>query len=911
MVKTFRLSNGVTCVCEERPKSGKVSMQIHIKSGSVNESAEENGLTFLMQASCLGGTTTRSREQIAEGVESKGGELGSSTDRTTTTFQAQALARHAKETFTILADMVRHPAFDAAEIQKTKTQIEQEIIQQDESPATKARIKFYKGAFSGQSAGRDPLGTQELLDSFTPAQVRQKHADVLAHPENIVISFAGDISLSQVKKLVRNYFGDLPSAAAAAKTPQMQFTGGDLREATDNEQISLLLGFQAPPKNDPDRYATMMLNEFLGGGMSSPLFQEIREKRGLVYTVSAGYTPYETSGIFRISAGAGKGNAGELISVALDLLGKTVREGLDQEALDQARERIIRKIIESCEMAGGTGARNADQLMFFGRLIPPEEYEERLKQVTSDDIRRVCAGLMRSGKYALAGVGPQDTMPTADEIKDMISDQLQGVTVPSSPRPVQETIKPPFMAAAKKRAAAAVEPKMTTLKNGMKVVTVERPGNLSCGAWVGAGSDHETPALNGATHMNEHMMFKGTPSYAPGQIDKIVEGQLGAELNAYTSNDKTAYYFYNLKADALEKIVDICGEMVFKANLDHAEFDGKSVIMPSGSTYKMKGERDVVVEELNRANDTIEGHAWNLLMETAYPNQPHGRPILGTEATLRAMTVQQLAAYRDEYYAPNNVVFCAAGPVRHEDFVALVEKQYGRMPAKEFPPLPVPVYHGGTAFAEYKNASLCDVTLLAESVPGSDPDCLAYEVLGAILGGGMSSRLYKEIVIKQELSADVTAESQDFRNCGMFYVGASLAPEKIRPFINAAYAEMRALVSNLAEEDLGKVKNMMEMALLNGMETNRDVCDRFANNTLDEGRLLTQAEIASRIKKLTVDDIKRVAKKVLASTPTLGMIVPPGTDQKYLPKQEEVVAMRDGKAPEKDSPRPKSPDANP
>jgi len=896
MAKIFKLPNGVTCVSEERPQTGKVSMQIHIKSGSLHESAEENGLTFLAQESCNGGTATRSREQIAEDIESKGGSLSTSTSRGSTIFSVSALTRHAEETFAILADVIRNPAFDAAEIQKTKTQIGQWISQQEESPATKANLKFYESAFTGQPFGSNPMGSQELLSSFTPEQVRKKYAELLAHPENIIISFSGDITTAQAEKLAGDYFGDL-AGTTPATTPLMTFTGGDFREANNNDQLNIQFGFPAPHKDHPDRHAALMLEEFLSGGMSSPLFQEIREKRGLVYSVGARYAKTTTSGFFNIAAGTGKGNAGQLVSVSLDLLGTVIRDGVDQKSLDQARERIIRSNKNSYETSSGASACQAGHIIAYGRLIPLDETEEYLKQVTSDDIRRVCAEMLREGKYALSAVGPQDTLPSAQEIKDMMQKQLQGVTLPAA-KPVAASIKTQLTQAAKKEEAPNTEPKITVLKNGMMVVTVERPGTLACGAWVGAGSSHETPALNGATHMNEHMMFKGTPSYGPGQIDRLVEGELGGHLNAYTSRDKTAYYFYSLKADALEKVIDICGEMVFQANLDHEEYNGKN-----GG----KGERDVVIEEIRRANDDINSRKWDKLFETAYPDQEHGRPILGTETTLRAITVQQLAAYRDEFYAPNNVVFSATGPIKHEDFVALIERKYGHMPAKNCPPLPAPSYQGGTAFIEMESARLCNVALTAESVSSTDPDNKAYEILGMILGNGASSRLNREIVINQELTAGVGAGNSDYRNGGLFLVVASVQTEKVKPFIDAVYAEIRKLAGDLTPGELDKAKAALEMNLLSDLETNRSACDQHGCNTLAYGRLVTPAEISAQIQKLTVDDIKRVAGKVLASNPTLAMVVPKGTNPGHLPKHEEVIALRDGKGPQNGSPRPDGP----
>lgn len=902
MTKTFRLANGITCVSEERPGSGKVSMQILVKMGSANEAPEENGLTFLMQESTNGGTTTRSRIQLAEAMESKGSGVSTGSDQTKTIFGTIALTGYAREAFPVLADMVRNPAFNAKEIEKTKTQITQMLEQQSESPGDEASLKFSEAAFSGQPMGKNPMGTKELLASFTPEQVKQKHAALLAHPENIVVSFTGDITAAAAEKLTRDYFGDLPAAATPAKKPQMNFTGGDIRKEADNDQIKLQFGFPAPPANSADEYASMMLQEYLSGGMSSPLFQEVREKRGLVYGIGASYAPLEDAGLFKIITGAGKGNAGELISVTMDVLGKVIREGVSQTDLDQARERWVRGRKGVLEAAGASCSINADQVLSSGNTVSLEEYDAKFKKVTSDDLRRVCASMLKGGAYALAGVGPQETMPSAPEIKAMMQAQVQGVTIPAA-KPAEASAVEPFAQAAKKTQIASVEPKTTVLKNGIVVTTVERPGNLSCGIWVGVGSDNETEEQNGGSHMFEHLPFKGTDSYGPGEIDRIIEAQLGGDLNAYTSKDQTAFYFYNLEAGALPKVIDICGEMVFKPTLNPEAFNGKMSLNPDGTAVKVKGERDVVIEELNMYNDEPDTLLDDIMMQTAYPGQPHGRPILGTEKTLRAMTVEGLAAYHDEGYVPNNMTFCLAGTVRHEDFVALVESKYGHLPAKKFPTLPAPMYKGGTVMAEHRNAALCTVALMAEGISSSDPDITAYEALGVLLGGGVSSRLNKKAVIEQELTAEVDAGSQNYRNGGAFMVSASMTPERVKPFVTTVYAEMCALNKDLTQAELDKAKAILEMALLSSVEVNRKACYTYAKKSLAYGRLVKQTETSEQIQKLTVGDIKRVLGKVLASTPTLALVAPPGTSPRYLPKLDEVIALRDGKAPPKNAPQ--------
>jgi len=909
MAKVLRLTNGVTVICEERPNAGKVAMQVSFKSGGMHEPAAENGLTNLMQEATQGGTTTRSREEISESIEAKGGGLVSEALRTGTYFATETLARNAGETFAVIADVLRNPVFEQEEIDTTKSIIAQGLAQKAQNPSAVANKLLLNVAFGNQSYGLDPAGDESKLQGFTRDQVVEKHRQLLADPSNIIVSFAGDIDAQTAEKMVQDAFGDLPPAAAKVPAPKLSFTGGDTRVAADNEQLNLYFSFPAPAVVDADRYAVLLLKEALSGGMSSPLFQEIREKRGLVYTVGAQYSAQETGGMFSVVAGTGKGNAGELMNVTFDLLGGIIRDGFDSEALEQARERILRKGKDARETAKDAADANLTQFANFGRLIDPAETEARLKAVTNDDIRRVCADFLKDGKYALAGVGPLDTLPSEAEIKTLMAAQLDGVIVPQAPV-AAPILQGNFTGAAQKTDAAAA-PQITTLANGMTIITVERSGNLSCGAWVGAGSDHETEALNGATHMNEHMMFKGTPNYPAGSIDRIVEGELGGNLNAYTTRDKTCYYFYSLKPDALEKVVDICGEMVFKADIDHTEFDGRTVTRPDGTSVKNKGERDVVIEELRRSNDNVRDRRMDALMQTAYPDQPHGWTILGPEKTLRALTVEQLRAYRDEFYAPNNVIFCAVGPVKHEDFVAVVEQKFGNMPANSFPPLPVPDYKGGTAVDEMPGAKLCNVALAAPAVAKTDPDFYAYMALANILGQGMSSRLYKDAVLERDLTSSIGAGVMDFRNAGTFLIVMSAKAENVKPVIDAAYNGLRSATSGITAEELAKAKTSMEMDALSSLESNGDACNEYAVNAQAFGRLVLPADISAEIQKVTIADVERVAQKMLAANPTAAMIVPKGTDRSLLPRHDEVVAMRDGgyqppkpPAPKADQPRP-------
>ena len=429
MTKIIKLANGITVLTEQRAGTGKVSMGVFIKSGSMHESAADNGLTNLMQESTQGGTTTRSHDEIFAEIESAGGSLTSLTSADGTMFSTEVIGRKAGDTFAVLADVLRNPVFDSGEIDQARDQIKQIITQSGQSPGSVARKLFAKTVFGGASIGNDPAGTPALLDTFTPEQVKQKHAELLSNPSNIFISFAGDIDDATAEKLANDYFGDIPAnPAGATKNPSYIFEGGDVRQTAALDQLNFMLAFEAPNGKDSDRFAAMMLKETLAGGMSRPLFQEIREKRGLVYTVGAGYTRSDDTGYFVIVGGAGKGNAGELVSVTMDLFGQVARDGFPQRDLDEARERILRRLNSNLETASGTATSNLAEIVDKGRVTPLAEFEANLKKVTPDDLKRVAYNMLNAGKLGLSAVGPLDTLPPEQDIKDMMKAQVGSTT---------------------------------------------------------------------------------------------------------------------------------------------------------------------------------------------------------------------------------------------------------------------------------------------------------------------------------------------------------------------------------------------------------------------------------------------------------------------------------------------------
>jgi len=268
------------------------------------------------------------------------------------------------------------------------------------------------------------------------------------------------------------------------------------------------------------------------------------------------------------------------------------------------------------------------------------------------------------------------------------------------------------------------------------------------------------------------------------------------------------------------------------------------------------------------------------------------------------MSAQQLRDYRDEYYAPNNVVFLAVGDVKHEDFVAVVAQKYGHLKPTNFPDLPTPDYVGGTAHIEFETMKLCSVFISGAGVSNLDDDHTAYEVLGDMLGDGQSSPLNRKIVDELQWASSVEAGHISYRNTGNFYAFAQVAADKVKPLIAEIYSQIREMAENPDAGALARVKAAKEMDILSGMETSRDACDAYGNNALDHDRMVLADEALEAVRSVRLEDIQRVARTFLASNPTIASVVPPGTDKALLPDHAEIVGMRDGQISDKKSTTP-------
>ena len=297
---------------------------------------------------------------------------------------------------------------------------------------------------------------------------------------------------------------------------------------------------------------------------------------------------------------------------------------------------------------------------------------------------------------------------------------------------------------------------VTRLASGLTVVTeqMDRVETISLGAYVAAGTRDETEAENGASHFLEHMAFKGTERRSAMQIAEAVE-DVGGHINAYTAREQTAYYVKLLKED-LALGADIIGDIV-----THSTF----------APEELERERGVILQEIGQANDTPDDIVFDHFQETAYPDQPMGRPTLGREAGIGAMGRDVLTGYMRRHYTTGNLVVAAAGALEHGRVVDLVTQHFADLPRGE-PLKPVPGLYGGGEFREERDLDQVHIVLGFPAMGYADPDFYPSMLLSTLLGGGMSSRLFQEIRERRGLVYSIYSFTAPSMDGGLFAIYA-------------------------------------------------------------------------------------------------------------------------------------------
>jgi len=416
MVIAETLPSGLRLVTEEMPHVRSVTAGVWLTRGSRHESDEEAGSAHFIEHMLFKGTTTRSARDIAQTIDSIGGQLDAFTAKEYVGYYIKVLDEHLPLAIELLSDMVRRPALAPADIEREQGVILEEIKMVEDAPDDLVHEIFAQQFWSKHPLGRPILGTPETVSSFSSAGLREYFARTYIAP-NLVIAAAGHLQHDVFRALVDRTFADLPVGAPHTPTERPAITPGIALRHKDIEQSHICIGTPGHQQDHPDRHAVYVLNTILGGSMSSRLFQHIREERGLAYAVFSHLTTYTDAGMITVYAGCANEKVDEVVDLTLAELRELRLTPAPADELRRAKDHLKGSLMLSLESTSSRMSHLARQELYFGRHFSLDELLDNIERVTADDVLRVASDLFRDGSLVATVVGPKNGSPlSADRL---------------------------------------------------------------------------------------------------------------------------------------------------------------------------------------------------------------------------------------------------------------------------------------------------------------------------------------------------------------------------------------------------------------------------------------------------------------------------------------------------------------
>jgi predicted Zn-dependent peptidase len=389
---------------------------------------------------------------------------------------------------------------------------------------------------------------------------------------------------------------------------------------------------------------------------------------------------------------------------------------------------------------------------------------------------------------------------------------------------------------------------LTTLSNGLRVASrpMQSVETVAVGLYVEAGSRNEPKHRNGLAHLFEHMVFKGAGGRSARQISEAIEN-VGGELNASTDRELTVFYA-SLLAPDLPLGVALLADLARRPHFEAAH---------------LELERKVVLQELAEARDTGSDIVFDQLQDAAFPDQPLGRPVLGSQRTIRAISTDDLQAWLGTCYVPNRLILVAAGKLEHQRLVDLAETHFGNMTPGSVPDTAPATFVGGRR-SERRRAKQAHLTIAMPAPCWGAPDAYASQLFADIAGAGASSRLFQQLREEQGLAYSVSAGAQHFADCGMFWTYVATSPAEAdwaRQEVERILAEA---VDDLTQAEVDRARALAKAAMMMNLESCWGQASYVASRLLREGRLAEPAEIVARLDSVSLEDVREVGRRMLA-----------------------------------------------
>ncbi|AHX11124.1 peptidase M16 inactive domain protein [Neorickettsia helminthoeca str. Oregon] len=416
-----RLTNGLSVFVDNIPGNYSVSIKIWVRAGSNYEQQENNGIAHFLEHMIFKGTKTRTAEQIAKDFDELGGHFNACTGKGYTIYYAKVLAEYLDKGMELLSDVLNNSVFPDVELQREKMVVLEEILQTEDTPDDIIFDRFFETIYPDQPYGRPILGSRDNVRNFTKNDLTSFISEHY-YPENMMLIVSGGVDINVFLVLAEKYFADMKSVDVSKKDPAPAvYQPREYREERKLEQTHIILGFPGVSYQDSiaQIYSSKILTILLGASMSSRLFQEVREKRGLAYSISAFHSPAETSGIIGIYSSADPKKLTELVTVVLEELVR-LESTLTMEEIERAKKQIKSSLLMGLESNESRASYIGKSFHYFGKYLDGETITRVINEITVQDVAAIANLMLTEKKVSLASIGAKDGLPEYEKLLDIL-----------------------------------------------------------------------------------------------------------------------------------------------------------------------------------------------------------------------------------------------------------------------------------------------------------------------------------------------------------------------------------------------------------------------------------------------------------------------------------------------------------
>lgn len=833
--RVFHYENGLTLIVEEDRSAPVASVQAWCGTGSIHETEKMGaGLSHILEHMLFKGTETRPPGSIAREVQEQGGYINAYTSFDRTVFWIDVPKEGAGEAVAILADAMMHATLPPEEYTKEQEVIRREFAMGFDDPNRESSQLMLKTVFSESPYRHPVIGYLDVYNKLTRDDVL-KYYKTRYVPNNLTFVVVGDVDAEAVHEQLGKLFEKEPRRAldpvfVAAEPPQLGRR--DAHEEFPTELTRLSLAWRIPGMTNPDTPALDLLGEILGGGRSSTLNREIRERKELAHGIDAGMFSLQNEGVFVIQAVCDPDRREAVEKEALAIVEKVKKDGVSAEELDRAKRALLSGQLKGMTTSRGRASDLGSNWLLTKNLDFSKNYLEAVNAVTADDVKRVAKEYLPADRLNVTSVNPPGAL------KDGKDATAAG-----------EVQTPPIQ--------------KFTLANGLRLLVREDPRLplVSINAVFRGGLLAETKETNGITKLFSQAILKGTTTRTAEQIASQIEN-VGGAIGTDSGNNSFAVSVDVMKPDlatGIEMLADV-------------------LINPTFPEREVGLEKTTQLASLKAEDEQPTSVARNLVREKLFGAHPYGLRNLGTPESVAALTSAQLKAFQKEYAVAANGVISVFGDVKAAEVKALVEKYFAKMPAGKLAfadapkPAPLAATESATGQLDKKQAI---VMVGFQGTTADSPDRTAMELISEA-SNDLGSRFFNRIREKMGLAYFVGAAQFYGLAPGAFIFYLGTDPAKV----DAVQKEFRSEISGLAkdgltDEELSRAKKK----LLGGEAIRNQSNSAFAAAcAVDELMGLGWDAYTKRkadVEKISLDDVHRVASKYFESPSRVEAVVAP------------------------------------